>query len=266
MATYYVNGGIYDKAGNPLRGVSISLVEHATSKQISNPVTLSSEFYEAWTDTNDTQVSVLFRKDGYKDLKLQMSVLRGNPDVTMEQGETFPVGAVLMVAAAAAVVLGTKKKRAKVGKLEKKDVLVIFLLIGGVIGFNIIRKILDKLGLGSDPAQGPQSDPNSAWKPGYWQEFTTFTYAITESAAKQMAQTIYNAFTVFQDDYNAILSVFNQMRTKANVSFLSWVFSREYNMDLLAFLGDGGGILPWDGISKENMQTLIRLVDRLPKN
>jgi hypothetical protein len=98
------------------------------------------------------------------------------------------------------------------------------------------------------------------------QQFSSFTYALTADQAEDFAYKIQNAFTVFQDDWNVILSVFSQMRTKANVSFLADIFMQQYNEDMLSFLTDGGGVLPWDGLSKSHMDTLINMVQKLPKN
>lgn len=158
----------------------------------------------------------------------------------------------------------SKTKRKKVGALQGSDVTPVLLIAGGLLAVNAISKLLDKLGLGGNPASGELSNPLSPWKPAYWRQYTIFSYAITVQQAKDFAATIHNAFTVFNDDFNAIMGVISQMRTKANVSFLSDIFTQTYNEDLLSFLGDGGGLLPWDGLSKEHLQQILAYVDKLP--
>jgi hypothetical protein len=88
---------------------------------------------------------------------------------------------------------------------------------------------------------------------------------IRVATAQEYAKTIHGAFTVFQDDFNAIMSVFSQLKTQSQISFLSDVFSKMYKEDLLSFLTDGGGILPWDGLSDTNLEKLTDLVNKLPK-
>ena len=56
------------------------------------------------------------------------------------------------------------------------------------------------------------------------------------------------------------------MKTKANVSYLADIFSQAYNEDLLTFLTDGGGILPWDGLSETHLKTITDLVAALPSH
>jgi hypothetical protein len=170
----------------------------------------------------------------------------------------------LGIGAGLAYAFSKTRQRKKVGALQGSDITPVLLIAGGILGINAISKLLDKLGLGGNPATSEIVDPNSPWKPNYWRQYTYFTYAITVQQAKDFAATIHNAFSVFNDDFNAIMGVISQMRTKANVSFLSDIFTQTYNEDLLSFLGDGGGILPWDGLSKEHMQQILAYVDKLP--
>lgn len=147
-----------------------------------------------------------------------------------------------------------------------KDLLYIG---GGLVAFFAVKKVLVKLGIAT--GEGEQSainniiNPYSPWKPAYWQEARkkNTVALLTRSGAENYAKIIHNAFGLFQDDFNAILSVFSALKAKTQVSFLAQVFSEKYNEDLLSFLTDGGGILPWDGLSDSQLKQLTDLVSRL---
>ena len=138
-----------------------------------------------------------------------------------------------------------------------------------IFGLLIIRRVLIKTGVlqgrGGATVQREQINPNSPWKPTFWKAAPAGAALLKSAIANQYAETIHGAFTVFQDDFNAIMSVFNQLRTKSQVSFLADIFSQKYNEDLLSFLTDGGGILPWDGLNDDNLAKITDLVNRLPQ-
>jgi hypothetical protein len=122
-------------------------------------------------------------------------------------------------------------------------------IIGGVaiFGILVVNRVLIRLGIvegrGGKKVQQELTNPNSPWKPSYYKTAPAGALLLTRATAEAKAKTIHDAFTVFQDDFNAIMSVFSSLRTKSQVSFLADVFSQKYNEDLLSFLGDGGGIL-----------------------
>lgn len=261
---WYVTGSIVDKAGQLVQDVTIRL--YLNSQPITDSFLVKYGSYEAWTDHSPYEVYVVFEKEGFQSQKIQFKKLIDAADVIMRTEGDFPYWQIALVLAAVAIYM-TRKGKKKMSGFTTGDAFNIVLIIGGIIAFTTVIKILRKLGFLKDPKiKDQETDPNSAWKPGYWQQFSTYSYAITEATAGEMAKKIHNAFTLFQDDWNAIYGVFSQMRTKANVSFLSWKFNKQYGEDLLTFLQDGGGILPWDGLSDSHMVTLIELVKNLPTN
>jgi hypothetical protein len=259
----YVYGHVFNKQKEPLSNLSINLVSLSTKKDLTEPDKVGTgNDYSAWADSSEApNIGVKFKGKGYDTLIIPLNTLVISPDVYMTK--SFPYWMILLVLGAVALY---RKKSRKVGALSSSDIMPIFLIVGGVIGLTLVIKLLKKLGLLPGLAPNEENNPNSPWKPTYWQTFTTYTYALTESVAKQFSANIYNAFGVFSDDYSAILNVFSQMKTKANVSFLAWEFQKQYGVDLLAFLQDGGGILPWDGLSSDHMDNLIKLVDKLPSH
>jgi len=267
-----IDGYIFDAVDNaPINNATIQLVSIATGKRQADPFQLSDNSYEAWADLPDL-VAVAFNAPGHTERVIPFNALEVGPDVYMERSRSIPIAAVIAISATALVLTNNKRSK-RLGaaggnsKMTTQDVMPFIYIGGAILAISIVNKILDKLGLmGSKKRHNEIENPNSAFKPAYYKQYSVYTYAITTSQAKSFAYTIHNAFGVFQDDYNAVLSVFNQMRTKCNVSYLAEIFIQEYGEDLLNFLTDGGGILPWDGLSREHLDEIIDMVNNLPSN
>ena len=148
-------------------------------------------------------------------------------------------------------------------KISTTDVLLIG---GGLLAFTAVKRILIAAGIaagqGTQAASQLITDPNSYFKPSYYKR--TGGSLIRRADAERYARQIHSAFGIFQDDFNAIVAVFNRMPSKAAISFLADVFSQIYKEDLLTFLTNGGGLLPWDGLSDNQLKTLIAFTNKLP--
>lgn len=263
-----VFGYIYNEAGAPI-GAAVSFYD--ADGNVMNTVQVSAVDDYFWIDDPDEaalrKIGISVSSPGYVSVSLTGDdLIKAEGVVTLKKSTAADNNTVFLFGGAALLGLALASKKGKIGATAQTDYTPIVLIAGGVLVVGLVSKVLDKLGLGGDPTTGEQQDPNSPFKPTYWRQFKTFTYAITTSQAKAYAETIHDAFGLFQDDYNAVMSVFSQMRTKANVSYLADIFSQEYQEDLLSFLTDGGGILPWDGLSKEHLQTILAYVNNLPTN
>jgi hypothetical protein len=148
-------------------------------------------------------------------------------------------------------------------KISTTDVLLIG---GGLLAFTAVKRILIAAGIaagqGTQAASQLITDPNSYFKPSYYKR--TGGSLIRRADAERYARQIHSAFGIFQDDFNAIVAVFSRMPSKAAISFLADVFSQIYKEDLLTFLTNGGGILPWDGLSDNQLKQLLALTNKLP--
>ena len=148
-------------------------------------------------------------------------------------------------------------------KISTTDVLLIG---GGLLAFSAVKRLLIAAGIaagqGTKAASDEIIDPRSYWKPSYYKRTggTLIRRADTERYARQ----IHSAFGIFQDDFNAIVAAFNRLPSKAAVSFLADVFQQIYKEDLLTFLTNGGGLLPWDGLSDNQLKQLLALTNKLP--
>lgn len=142
----------------------------------------------------------------------------------------------------------------------------VLLIGGGLLAFTAIKRLLIAGGLAAGPGTKAASeliiDPSSYFKPAYYKRVGG--RLVVRYRAEQLAAQIHNAFGIFQDDFNAIMAAFSQLPSKSAVSFLADVFQQRYKEDLLTFLTNGGGLLPWDGLSDNQLKTLIAFTNKLP--
>lgn len=266
MPQYYVEGQIFAD-GLPLPGASIQLVLNATGQKITEPIKLIDNGYSAWTDRNDWEVAVLFSKPGYETLKVQMSALAENPDVQMQKGSSIPWTFIALVTIGVAYYRNNTKK---VGKLGTEDLLPILILTGGIIGFSLIKKILESLGIWNSQdtkdLDNASTNPDSWWNPNFWKTKPSnipFTNPITETTGRELAAQVYNSFGPFNDDEERAISVFKLLPSQAAGSFLSEIFANQYGQDMLTFLR--GGPWPQDRLSDSDVNTINNFVKNLPK-
>lgn len=144
----------------------------------------------------------------------------------------------------------------------------LFVYVGGAVAVYvfIVNPILKKLGIRTSQAiqQAQQGGINNPFNPLFWKG-KGGALLIKSAIVDQMTAKIYNAFTIFQDDFNAVFSVFKQLKTQSQVSYLADKFQQKYNADLITFLGNGGGVLPWDGLSDTQLSQIVNYVNSLPK-
>lgn len=267
--TVYVDGSIFDNKQQPLFGVTVSYRDDSGSL-VGEPVTLNeqSNTYEVWTYRPD-QITVVFEKKGYSTKKIPFVDLENDSNVFLSPGGNI----VLPLALLAAGFMLSKKGKNKVGFTTQEVTPWLFLAGGAYLlftGTGILNDLLASLGLtsgaGGKSVSQEETDPNSAFNPNFWRQYIgkNFTYVINHDQAETMSNTIEDAFTLFNDDFDAIMGVFQSLRTKSNVSYLSQVFTETKGASLLPFLDGGGGIFPWDGLTKDNMKRIIDYVRALP--
>lgn len=267
----YVQGTIFDASTNgELFGATITLLDES-NQPVSAPTTLAanSNTFTVWTDTPDAR-RVAIDKDGYAPTAMEFTYLQTNPQIFLQPltqaAAPTDMKKYWWVALVALPLLMKKKKQ--VGVLSNEHIKWVLYGVGGLFAYKFLRDLLARLGLvegaGGAATDQQQADPNSPFKPTYWKQFSSFTYALTAQQATDYSETIHGAFGVFQDDFNSVFGVFSNMRTKANVSFLADTFQQKYGEDLLSFLKDGGGLMPWDGLSDAHLKQIVDLVNNLP--
>lgn len=260
----YVDGNITGKDGNQVKGTTIQLVNLQNGKLAGSPVQLATTYYEAWTDQDPAGVGVRFKAPGHKTLTVSIDELRYRSKLILDKQLIQP----WMIAVVIAAVVMHRKKSKKVGAMSTSDILPIFLLVGGVIAFDLIRKILEGLGIWDDKDEKDldhaATDPNSFWNPNYYKRFTSYTYALSLQTAEQMAAAIYDSFGFWNDSENTIKATFRMCRTKSNVSYLCAVFQSKYGEDLFNYMR--GGWVPGFRLSDADLNEINSYCSKLPTN
>lgn len=258
----YITGKLLGRNKQPIPG-TVTVANYAGNMKFSDTVQGDGS-YAVNVDVGDW---IVFSSPGYREGGV--TVKQSDSVISVElYPETIVSPLVLMAIAAVILVMWEKRKKKGIGAFEKKDLITVFIAIGGIIGFSLIKKLLETLGIwkGQDTKtlDNASINPNSFWNPTYWQNFSSYSYAISTATAQAYADKIYNAFGAFNDDEEAVIGVFTSLRTKANASFLAYVFQQRYGMNLLAFLR--GGWWPQDRLSDADVAQINDYVNRLPSN
>jgi hypothetical protein len=211
-------------------------------------------------------LQVIFSAQGYKSIETTgAKLIDTGKDIYLRKTNTIFL---LVVAAGLFYALSAKKKR--VGKLTVQEVKPFILIAGAVMGFFILKQLLEMLGIWKDKddkaLDAAGADANSFWSPEYWKlkpSGVEYTRPITESTAKGYATEIYNAFSWINDCEECVKAVFKRLPSQASASFVSYAFNKTYGMDLLDFLR--GGTWPQDRLSSADVNEINRYVATLPK-
>jgi hypothetical protein len=275
-----VTGNVFAIGGGVVPYASVTVLDGNFERTGEGTRANSSGAFSLFIDPVNEPYAMEFSSVGYKPKVVPLSSWQNGATINLEanvvtnQGVTvysvpkkpFPFW-VLAVPVALYAMDSKKKKVSGIGKVEANTVLMVG---GGLIGLTVINKILVSLGIakgkGGQAVQNEITNPYSPWKPAYYKALPGGTQylSLTEAGGNNFSSTIYNAFTLFKDNFDAIMGVFNQLQAKTQVSVLSEYFFKKYDRDLLTFLTDGGGILPWDGLSDSQFKTITDYVSNLP--
>lgn len=255
---YSIKGRLNNSEGQQVPGYFI-VTDTAGNILVGPTETDAGGYFEFWANPGD---KIIFGAEGYTELAMDAGQ-HDNLLVVLKKSGTLTL---LLLLTVAGIVYFYMSRNKKVGALETKDIIPIFYLAGGIVGFVLIKQILEALGIWKDQdtkdLDNAAGDPNSFWNPNFWKGSQNYSYAIDLPTAQQLVTEIYNAFGAFNDCEECVIGIFRSMRTKANVSFLSYVFQQKYGMDLLKFLR--GGIYPQDRLSDTDVAEINRYVKQLP--
>ncbi len=106
----------------------------------------------------------------------------------------------------------------------------LLLVFGGFVFIYFAgKKIMQSFGLISDPTERQnlqKLENQNYFDPDWYKQFLSKgnPLILTESTSKQYSETIYNAMGIFNDNENAVYGVFEQLKTKSQVSWLAKKF------------------------------------------
>ena len=154
-------------------------------------------------------------------------------------------------------------------QLKEKDIAIIAGIgLGAWILYKPFKALFDTLGITqSQTAQAVEQIQTQAIKspfnPSYWKSFPK-AFLMTQVQADAKATAIYNSITYFGNDFPKILAIFKTIGYKTQVSQLSEVFSKKFNIDLLEYLKNGkSNFLVHNALNETQLQTIISLVNNL---
>lgn len=240
--------------------------------------TIHADQYGYWQIDTDTDSGLLepgkllsFCATGYPCYNIAANIIPATFDVDLSKTKSF-VPYLIGGAALAIVAMNAGKKKKKVGAISTNEVTVAIYIAGGLIGFTILKSTLEKFGIWKSAATRAidqlNASSNNFWSPNYWQQINPnglpYQNALTEDQAMDYLHTIHNAFGILTDDREAVTGVFKALKTKANASWLAYINQKNYGSDLLTFLRNGGGVLPWDGLSDADIVAITNYINSLP--
>jgi hypothetical protein len=133
-----------------------------------------------------------------------------------------------------------------------EQLIVPGLIVGGlfIVKGSVLDPLLELLGLkdSKDEKQKQEENKKAAdlnwWNPNYWR--TAYpgksVHILTQADAEKFAYQIYHAHVTdfglpnFNDDEDAVYSVFRSLKYDTQLSRLAEVFAAKYGKDLLSFL------------------------------
>lgn len=260
----------------PIAGAVVTLRDPVYDKDVSVTANANGQLYFDIPDDylwsyGVTSVTATVVKEGYAVLIItqRLGLVGETISRTWELSKGTNVSPWLIAAALAAIYVYRRNNK-KVGALTSDDVKTIMLATGGIIGFTLIKQLLESLGIWQD-ADGAALDnatnnPNSFWSPIFWQNkptYTPWTYTINEAQAIGILQQIQDCFSFYNDNEERAIGIFKTLRTQSNLSYLAYVFADQGKGDLLTYLR--GGNWPQDRLSDADVQVINQYISRLPK-
>lgn len=124
--------------------------------------------------------------------------------------------------------------------------------------FGVIRPLFKKLGVikGEEEKTVDAFEANVAFDPNFWQKEKSPAIGLKKDYAIKLAKQINDAFGVTGDDEASIYDVFKSLKTKFQVSMLSFYYSAVYKVDLFNELRDR--------LSADEMLVIINIVKKMP--
>lgn len=153
---------------------------------------------------------------------------------------------------------------------KQQDILFKIVLVLAVYYF-IARPILQKIGIVKDKTdrlideQQNLTAQQNAFSPNFYKYSPSGSLLLTRAKAEQLANELFDALGYWYDDEAKVKGVFMQLKTKAQVSFLSDIFSQIHKQDMLEFLKKGKGLMPEAGINSSELGEIINIVNNLSK-
>lgn len=150
----------------------------------------------------------------------------------------------------------------------KNNPILLYTLVAFGGYFLVVKPLLESLNImdtkeEKDAEKLRQSTEQSGYKSDYWNPNYTVrkgykAYLLTESSARALVDKLWNASGAFNDDEEAIYSVFRTLKYKTQVSFLAFWFNKLKKKDLYTWLRDSV-------LNQNELNTVLTITSKLPE-
>lgn len=264
-----IQGHVYSFAGKPLGAAAVMIVDSELRPAGIRSTTNAAGMFALVGDIQAGDF-ILATAPGFRSVVIPVEKSTADTKFILPQeavvtgSKKFPAWIALLALAA----IADNKKKKAVGKVDPQTVIAIVLAGAGVLGFGLIRELLESLGIWKSKEEknldDQQQNPYSYWSPNFYKAAPAGALLLTTSWAKELATRIYNAFGAFNDDEEVpIGQIKANIRTQSQFSFLCDMFYKLYGTDLLKFLI--GGWWPQDRLSAQDVDEINQYISRLPK-
>lgn len=226
------------------------------------------------------QLGVEFSAPGYKTIKttvaeLQAKASAGTVNLVFQKGIGLMV--IYTGAAIALLLLLLRSEKKNVGAFDKQKAIgiteVVLIGIAGLLALNLIKKILDFLGITKSAAtinlDNASNNPSSFWSPQYYLDLLSkgvqWSAGIDTTTAGNWLQEISDAMSFFGDNESKIIGILKRCPTQATLSFLAWEYNYRTGEDFLSWLRGKSAFYPWAGLSDSDLYDVSQYISKLPK-
>ena len=144
--------------------------------------------------------------------------------------------------------------------MDDKTIKTVEIVVGILIIYMVYKffmSIGQKLNIVDDEkdiaATSLVEDKGNMFSPNYWKKKNT--NLLTTTSARALAKQLYDASGIFNDNEEAVYGVFRQLSYKTQVSWLSYIFYKQYGEDMLQYLKSF--------MSNDELSTLKQITDKL---
>lgn len=283
ILNYKFYGYVRAADGEALPGATVTVTDAAGGFQGAS-LTNATGFYSIQVKPG-SGAWLSFSHVGYKPVKIPAYLYKPGNAVDLERNykllpavtvtatkppaKKFPVWLALLPLA---VIAADKKKGSKLSGIKPGDAMTGLIIVGGVLGFNVVSRILETLGLKDTKATADlnkaaeMENSKNPWSPAFWKAGPPGTLLMTYASARDKAIIIKHAFGLIDDNEEAVFNIFRQLKTQSQLSFLADIFQQGYKQDLFTFLRGGSW---WqvgaDRLSDAELARLNQMVFKLPK-